>query len=59
MDRLRDYYQADSCLVVVQVPGGSFQLRKSAGPHHSGSVVKTIPESDGHHSAYRPRLRRL
>ena len=44
MDRLRDFYQADSCLVVVQVPGGSFQLRKVSGSTIVDSVVKTIPD---------------
>ena len=44
MDRLRDFYQADSCLVVVQVPGGSFQLRKVSGSTIVESVVKTIPD---------------
>ena len=43
MDRLRYFYKADSCLAVVQIPGGSFQLRKVSGPTASGWVVKTIP----------------
>jgi signal transduction histidine kinase len=43
MDRLRYFYQADSCLAVVQIPGGSFQLRKVSGPTASSWVVKTIP----------------
>ena len=43
MDRLRYFYQADSCLAVVQIPGGSFQLRKVSGPTPSAWVVKTIP----------------
>lgn len=44
MDRLRRFYQADSCLAVVQVPGGSFQLRKVSGPSLADCVVKTIPD---------------
>ena len=44
MDRLRDFYAADSCLVVVQVPGGGFQLRKVSGPTARDCVVKTIPD---------------
>jgi len=43
MDRLRYFYKADSCLAVVQIPGGSFQLRKVSGPTPSAWVVKTIP----------------
>lgn len=43
MDRLRTFYHADSCLAVVQIPGGTFQLRKVSGPTQSGWVVKTIP----------------
>ena len=44
MDRLRHFYKADSCLLVVQVPGGSFQLRKVSGSAAGDSVVKTIPD---------------
>ncbi len=44
MDRLRLFYDADSCLVVVQVPGGSFQLRKVSGSATGDSVAKTIPD---------------
>lgn len=44
MDRLRHFYEADSCLVVVQVPGGSFQLRKVSGAAAGDSIVKTIPD---------------
>jgi len=44
MDRVRDFYEADSCLAVVQVPGGSFQLRKVSGTSPVDSVVKTIPD---------------
>ena len=51
MDRLRDFYKADSCLAVVQIPGGSFQLRKVSGPTASGWVVKTIPNEMATHSA--------
>jgi signal transduction histidine kinase len=43
MDRLRVFYKADSCLAVVQMPDGSFQLRKVSGATASGRVVKTIP----------------
>jgi len=43
MDRLRYFYKADSCLAVVQIPGGSFQLRKVSGPTPSAWVVKSIP----------------
>jgi signal transduction histidine kinase len=43
MDRLRNFYGADSCLAVIQVPGGSFQLRKVRGSKTVDSVVKTIP----------------
>jgi len=43
MGRLRDFYGADSCLVVVQVPDGSFQLRKVSGASAADSIVKTIP----------------
>jgi signal transduction histidine kinase len=44
MDRLRFFYNADSCLVVVQVPGGNFQLRKVRGPTPGDCSVKTIPD---------------
>ena len=44
MDRLRSFYKADSCLAVVQIPGGSFQLRKVSGPTASNWVVKMIPD---------------
>jgi signal transduction histidine kinase len=44
MDHLRDFYEADSCLLVVQVPGGSFQLRKVSGSAAGESLVKTIPD---------------
>lgn len=43
MDRVRDFYEATSCLAVVQVPGGSFQLRKVSGSETVDSVVKSIP----------------
>jgi signal transduction histidine kinase len=43
MDRLRHFYKADSCLAVVQIPGGNFQLRKVSAATASGWVVKTIP----------------
>lgn len=43
MDRLRRFYKADSCLAVVQIPGGGFQLRKVSSGTASGWVVKTIP----------------
>jgi signal transduction histidine kinase len=44
MDRLRHFYKADSCLAVVQTPGGSFQLRKVSGATASDWVVKMIPD---------------
>ena len=44
MDRLRHFYGADSCMAVLQVPGGSFQLRKVSGSTPGDSVVKTIPD---------------
>lgn len=44
MDRLRCFYKADSCLAVVQIPGGSFQLRKVSGTTASDWIVKTIPD---------------
>ena len=44
MDRLRNFYKADSCLAVVQTPGGTFQLRKVSGATASDWVVKTIPD---------------
>ena len=44
MDRLRHFYKADSCLAVVQIPGGTFQLRKVSAATASGWVVKTIPD---------------
>ena len=44
MDRVRDFFEAESCLVVVQVPGGRFQLRKVSGSKKVDSVVKTIPD---------------
>jgi signal transduction histidine kinase len=45
MNRLRYFYEADSCLVVVQVPGGGgFQLRKVSGSAAGDSIIKMIPD---------------
>ena len=44
MDRLRSFYNADSCLLVAQVPGAGFQLRKVSGSTASDSVMKAIPD---------------
>ena len=44
MDRLRRFYLADSCLLVVQVPGGSFQLRKVSAATAGECIVKTVPD---------------
>ena len=44
MDRLRQFYRADSCLAVVQTPSGAFELRKVSGATPSDWVVKRIPD---------------
>jgi len=43
MHRLSSFYGADSCMLVVKVPGDTYQLRKVSGSGSVNSVVKSLP----------------
>jgi signal transduction histidine kinase len=43
MHRLSSFYGADACMLVVKVPGDTYQLRKVSGSGPVNSVVKSLP----------------